>query len=242
MRKGDILENIVIESMAAEGNCVARLDNLVLFIKGGAPGDTVDVRLSKIKKSFLEGKVISIKQNSPIRTEPFCRHFGLCGGCSWQHINYATQLQYKQQQVADNLERIGGLSFPAIQPIFPSAKTQYYRNKLDYTFSAQRWLTPEEMEVQKTKPVEERYSEPHPALGYHIPRKYDLVFDVQTCYLQPDPSNAIRLAVRDEAIKNNIPFFDLRKQTGFLRTITIRTTAPPAQTGKAADYFTSSGH
>src|SRR5690606_23307014 len=130
---------------------------------------------------------------------------------------YDTQLQYKQQQVIDNLERIGGLTLPYISPIIASAKTRFYRNKLDYTFSAQRWLTREELHAEGEPGKGEV------ALGYHIPRKYDLVFDVKECHLQSDPSNAIRLAVKDEAIKQNIPFFNLRKQVGFLRTVTIRT-------------------
>lgn len=217
MRKGDIIENLVIETMAAEGKCVARVEGKVIFLEGGAPGDTVNAQLTKIKSSYLEGKVSTILQLSPNRTEPFCRHFGLCGGCSWQHIEYETQLLYKQKQVVDNLERIGGLELPYISPIIASANTRFYRNKLDYTFSAQRWLTREELHA------EDGSGRGEVALGYHIPRKYDLVFDVKECHLQPNPSNAIRLAVKDEATKHNIPFFDLRKQVGFLRTITIRT-------------------
>jgi 23S rRNA (uracil1939-C5)-methyltransferase len=217
MRKGDVIENLVVETMAAEGKCVSRLDGKVVFLEGGAPGDTVDAQVTKIKSSFLEAKVTAIKAFSPNRAEPFCIHFGTCGGCSWQHIQYETQLLYKQKQVVDNLERIGGLSLPYISPIIPSGKTRFYRNKLDYTFSAQRWLTREELH-SPDKPGQGEV-----ALGYHIPRKYDLVFDVKECHLQPDPSNAIRLAVKDEALKSNIPFFDLRKQIGFLRTITIRT-------------------
>lgn len=223
MKKGDVIEDLVVETMAAEGKCVSRINGLVIFLAGGAPGDTVDVQLTKIKSSFLEGRVINIKQFSPSRAQPFCQHFGICGGCSWQHIQYDTQLLYKQKQVVDNLQRIGGLKLPAIRDIIASTKTKYYRNKLDYTFSAERWLTYEEMAARKAFSPENPWGEAEPALGYHIPRKFDLVFDVKECFLQPDPSNAVRLAVKDEAIKNNIPFFDLRKQIGFLRTITIRT-------------------
>lgn len=218
MRKGDVVENIRVETMAAEGKCVAKVDGLVIFLEGCAPGDLVNARLTRIKSSFLEGKVTEIVAFSPDRTEPFCTHFGMCGGCSWQHINYDTQLHYKQKQVVDNLERIGGLTLPEVSPIFPSGRTRFYRNKLDFTFSAQRWLTWDELENVMAGKMEDE-----PALGYHIPRKYDKVFDVSQCHLQPDPSNAIRLAVKDEALKNNIPFFDLRKQIGFLRTLTIRT-------------------
>ncbi len=215
LKKGDQLEDIVVESMAAEGKCIAHRNGQVVFIQGCAPGDTVDIQLTKIKTSFLEGRVVKIKKLSPDRAQPFCSHFGTCGGCSWQHINYQSQLQYKQQQVIDNLERIGGLELPEIKPIVGSANTTHYRNKLDFTFSANRWLTKDEMSSDKF------FGEP--GLGYHIPRMFDKVFDVKECFLQPEPSNAIRLLVREVAIQNNIPFFDLRKQTGFVRTLTIRT-------------------
>lgn len=217
MRKGDLISNLLVETMAAEGKCVSRVDGKVIFLEGGAPGDIVEAQVYKIKSSYLEGKVTRILEYSPNRTQPFCIHFGICGGCSWQHIQYETQLIYKQKQVVDNLERIGGLQLPYISPIIPSAKTRYYRNKLDYTFSAQRWLTREEMHS------EDGVGQGETALGYHIPRKYDLIFDVKECWLQPDPSNAIRLAAKDEAMREGIPFFDLRKQIGFLRTLTIRT-------------------
>lgn len=222
------MENLVVETMASEGKCISHVDGKVIFLEGGAPGDTVDAQVTKIKSSFLEGRVTAIRQFSPDRAEPFCSHFGTCGGCSWQHIGYPTQLHYKQKQVVDNLERLGGLKLPGIQPIIGSANTQYYRNKLDFTFSAQRWLTREEMHTRKSEPGRDEndrnlHTPEDVALGYHIPRKYDLVFDVNRCYLQPDPSNDIRLAVRDEAMKASIPFFDLRKQVGFVRTITIRT-------------------
>jgi 23S rRNA (uracil1939-C5)-methyltransferase len=215
LKKGDRLSDVSVETMAAEGKCIAHYEGLVVFVQGCAPGDIVDIELTKIKSSFLEGKTIEIKQYSVSRTDPFCMHFGTCGGCSWQHINYETQLLYKQQQVIDNLERIGGFELPTIKPIIGSARTIHYRNKLDFTFSANRWLTKEEMGD------EVKFDEP--GLGYHIPRMYDRVFDVKECFLQADPSNAIRLLTREVAVQNNIPFFDLRKQIGFLRTITIRT-------------------
>lgn len=217
MKKGDILEGIVIDSMAAEGKCVARLEGQVIFIEGGAPGDTVDIELTKIKKQFLEGKVSKITSVSPSRTTPFCIHFGTCGGCSWQHIDYSAQLSYKHRQVVDNLERLGGLKLPVVNPILGSEQTRQYRNKLDFTFSANRWLTKDELNKGMA------FGEP--ALGYHIPRMYDKVFDVKECHLQADPSNAIRLAVKDVCVRESIPFFDLRKQIGFLRTFTIRTTS-----------------
>lgn len=227
MKKGDRLENITIDTMAAEGKCVAKVNGQVLFIQGGAPGDVVEVELTKIKSSFLEGRVTNIQKLSPLRSNPFCEHFGLCGGCSWQHINYETQLKYKQQQVIDNLERLGGLTLPPISPILGSAQTQHYRNKLDYTFTAGRWLTFEELAEKKNslEPLPNGRFPDEPGLGFHIPRMFDRVFDVHNCYLQPEPSNSIRLLARKTALENKIPFFDLRRQTGFLRTLTIRTTS-----------------
>jgi len=215
LKKGDILTEILVETMAAEGKCIAHHDGRVVFVTGCAPGDTVDLELTKIKSSFLEARTVAIRHYSAARTTPFCTHFGLCGGCSWQHIEYSTQLQYKQQQVVDNLERIGGLALPPVRNILGSAATRHYRNKLDFTFSANRWLTKAEMGTDV------KFGEP--GLGYHIPRMYDKVFDVAECFLQPDPSNAIRLLARRVALDNDIPFFDLRKQVGFLRTLTIRT-------------------
>lgn len=223
MKKGDVIEDLVVETMAAEGKCLSRHNGLVIFLEGGAPGDTIDAEVTRVRSSFLEGRVLAVKKLSESRETPFCQHFGTCGGCSWQHIQYATQLQYKQKQVVDNLERIGGLALPPILPIIPAPATRYYRNKLDYTFSAQRWLTREEMTSRK-EATGNPWGDPEPALGYHLPRKYDLVFDVRECHLQAEPSNQIRLAFRDEALKHEIPFFDLRKQVGFLRTVTIRST------------------
>ncbi len=214
MKKGEKLENLYIETMAAEGKCVAKVDGLVVFLQGGAPGDTVEAIITKSKKNFLEGRVTNIVKESPDRAAPFCGHFGVCGGCTWQHINYKTQLHYKQQQVKDNLERIGGLTLPAINTILGSKHTQEYRNKLDFTFTHSRWLTWDELRSETMKT---------PGLGFHIPRMFDKVFDVLHCYLQPEPSNAIRLAVKQKALELNIPFFDLRTQQGFLRNLTIRT-------------------
>lgn len=215
MKKGDILENILVENMAAEGKCISRLEGRVIFIEGAVPGDIVDVSLTRIKTSFLEGKAVAIKKLSDKRAEPFCEHFGLCGGCKWQNVQYPEQLAYKQQQVIDNLERLGGLTLPTLLPIVASAKTTHYRNKLEYSFTSHRWLTREEMisgeDFQRD------------GLGYHLPKSFDKVFDVKNCYLQPEPSNSIRLAIKELAVKNNIPFFDLRSQQGFLRTLCIRT-------------------
>ena len=214
MRKGDLLENLYIETMAAEGKCVAKINGLVVLLQGGAPGDTVEATITKAKKSFLEARVTRVIKESDKRSKPFCTHFGTCGGCTWQHINYETQLYYKQKQVQDNLERIGGLQLPGINTIIGSAKTKQYRNKLDFTFTHSEWLTWEELQSEKIK---------GPALGFHIPRMFDKVFDVTECHLQADPSNAIRLKTKEKALQMQLPFFDLRSQEGFLRTLTIRT-------------------
>ncbi len=207
--------------MAAEGKCISRLEGRVIFIEGAVPGDVVDVSLTRIKTSFLEGKAVGIKKFSDKRAEPFCEHFGLCGGCKWQNLKYDEQLGYKQQQVIDNLERLGGLTLPTLMPIVASKKTTHYRNKLEYSFTSHRWLIREEMnqdeEIQRD------------GLGYHLPKSFDKIFDVKNCYLQPEPSNSIRLAIKDIAVKNSIPFFDPRSQQGFLRTLCIRT----AITGEA---------
>jgi 23S rRNA (uracil1939-C5)-methyltransferase len=215
MKKGDLVTDITVETMASEGKCIARLNGQVMFVSGAAPGDVVDVEITKIKTAFLEGRVKVIKKFSGNRATPFCQHFGTCGGCSWQHINYETQLHYKQQQVIDNLERLGGLKLPAVHTILGSSTEKYYRNKLDFTFTASRWLTASELTAGQ--------SFGDAGLGYHIPRMYDKVFDVKECYLQPEPSNAIRLATKEIAVSEGIPFFDLRKQVGFIRTLTIRT-------------------
>lgn len=223
MKKGDILSNILVETMAAEGKCLSRLeDGRVLFIEGAAPGDRVDVQLFKIKSSFLEGRAVAITEFSSLRTNPFCTHAGLCGGCKWQHLSYEKQVEFKQQQVIDNLQRIGGLPVTTIKPIIPSSKTKYYRNKLDFTFTNKRWLTREELEQQRATSASEEVVK-EGGLGYHLPSHFDKVFDVKECFLQPEPSNAIRLLVKQVALQEGIDFFNLRDQTGYLRTLTLRT-------------------
>jgi 23S rRNA (uracil1939-C5)-methyltransferase len=216
LKKGTVLSSIRMETMAAEGKCVAHYDGRVLFTTGCAPGDVADVELTKIKTNFLEGKAVKITTLSPDRDEPFCMHFGLCGGCSWQHIQYRTQLTYKHQQVIDNLERIGGLELPPVNAIIGSARQSRYRNRLDFTFTASRWMTREELDAGGTMG--------QPGLGFHIPKMYDRVFNVETCHLMDNPVDKLRNLVRDTAVKNDIPFFDLRRQVGYLRTLTIRMT------------------
>jgi 23S rRNA (uracil1939-C5)-methyltransferase len=230
LKKGDILENILVENMAAEGKCISRLDGRVIFIEGAVPGDVVDVSLTRIKTSFLEGRTVGIKKFSDKRAEPFCEHFGLCGGCKWQNLDYTEQLGYKQQQVIDNLERLGGLTLPPLLPIVTSQKTTHYRNKLEYSFTSHRWLTKEEMSSGEDFQRD--------GLGYHLPKSFDKVFDVKNCYLQPEPSNSIRLAIKELSVNNKIPFFDLRSQQGFLRTLCIRT----ANTGQTMVILQVTSH
>ncbi|GIV37544.1 MAG: 23S rRNA (uracil-5-)-methyltransferase RumA [Cyclobacteriaceae bacterium] len=220
MKKGEIIENLKIESMAAEGRCVARHDGRVVFVEGVAPGDVVHVRVYRVKRNYAEAALVKLVEPAAIRTAPFCRHFGFCGGCVWQHISYEVQLQYKQQQVIDSLERIAGVSLPGIRPIIGSAAIRHYRNRLDFTATHRRWLSAEEFRQMDGKTE----ITPGPGLGFHVPKRFDQVFDVEHCWLMPEPCNAIRLAVKEIALQHGIPFFDLRNQTGYLRTVTVRTT------------------
>jgi 23S rRNA (uracil1939-C5)-methyltransferase len=210
-----ILEKVKIEELAAEGKSLSRVDGRVIFTEYTAPGDVVDLRVYKSKKNFAEAEVLNYHEKSSERVEPFCSHFGTCGGCKLQHINYETQLFFKAKQVKDNLERIGKVVLSDIKPIFGAAKQQYYRNKLEYTFSDRRWLTIEEI---RSEEVHQKS-----ALGFHVPGVFDKVIDIQHCYLQPAPSNEIRLAIKDFAQERDWAFFNLRNQHGFLRSLMIRT-------------------
>ncbi|MEN8248869.1 MAG: 23S rRNA (uracil(1939)-C(5))-methyltransferase RlmD [Bacteroidota bacterium] len=215
MRKKKIFENIEIEEFAAEGKTLAHVDGKVIFIKGGAPGDVVDVRVTNKRKSFFEGVPLKFHKYSSIRIDPSCEHFGTCGGCKWQHVPYETQLSFKQQQVIDNFERLGKFEIPESKPIMGSVEEEFYRNKLEYTFSDSRWLTQEEIDTG----VELERN----ALGFHIPGRFDKILNIEKCYLQPEPSNKIRNWVREYALENNISFFNIREQVGFLRNLIIRT-------------------
>ena len=210
------LEKIPITGIAAEGKAIARYNDWVIFVPFVVPGDVVDIRLTRRKNAYAEGKAVFFHEYSPQRTEAFCQHYGVCGGCKWQILPYAEQIRYKQQQVVDNLKRIGKIELPGISPILGSEKTQFYRNKLEYTFSNKRWMTEEEIQSGKT-------FDSMDALGYHIPNMFDKVLDIRECWLQADPSNAIRLAIKHFCIENNYTFFDLRRQTGLMRNIIIRT-------------------
>jgi 23S rRNA (uracil1939-C5)-methyltransferase len=214
-----VIENVTIAGVAAEGKAIARHNDMVIFVNYGAPGDVVDIQIKKTRRRHLEGEIIRFHNKSDSRTEPFCEHFGICGGCKWQHLSYDEQLSYKQKQVTDNLERIGKVNYSFdLIPILGSEQTQFYRNKLEYTFASRRWLTPDEIQSG------EEITNPE-ALGYHIPGFYDKVLDIEKCWLQPEPSNHIRLGIKEFANKNNIDFYDFRTKTGLLRNIIIRNNA-----------------
>ncbi|SJN50020.1 23S rRNA (uracil(1939)-C(5))-methyltransferase RlmD [Sphingobacterium sp. JB170] len=210
------IADLRILDIAEEGKGVAKQDDLVMFIEHAVPGDLVDVELLRKKKSFAEGRLVAIKEPSEHRVEPFCPHFGTCGGCKWQHMEYKAQLLFKQQYVENALRRIGKVDTSSMEKILPSQKTDYYRNKLEFTFSNKRWLTSVDQEVAP---------EQMNALGFHVPGRFDKILDIDHCFLQQDPSNVIRNAVRDFAIAHKISFYDLRAHEGALRNLIIRTSS-----------------
>ncbi len=212
-----LLKNVEISGLAAEGKSLARTgDGMVVFVPYAAPGSVVDIRVTRKQRNFMEGTVDRVVKPSPREVEPFCEHFGTCGGCKWQNIPYSEQLSYKQQQVVEQLERIGKQTNIPLQPILASPNTTAYRNKLEFTFSCKRWITKEE--VASGAAIEDSN-----ALGFHIPGLFDKVLDINRCYLQPEPSNSIRLAVKKYCIDNRLDFFDIRNKTGFLRNLIVRT-------------------
>ena len=244
-----ILADLLITDYAAEGKALARVDGKVIFISGAVPGDVADVLLVKNKKDWAEGRVLKIKTFSKERVTPFCRHFGICGGCKWQMLPYAKQLEYKQQEVEQNLRRIGKVDMPEILPIVGGDDTVYYRNKLEFTFSNKEYYlnpappTPEggifePDEINKyfalansEAPPSEGFGEAVPplgggaalgALGFHVPRIFDKVIDIEECYLMDDVNNRIRNTIRAFALENNFSFYDIRQHTGWLRNIIIR--------------------
>ena len=217
-RDRELLTDILVEAVAAEGKAIAHVNGKVLFVPFAVPGDIVDVQVKIKRKGFMEGYVTKIVKPSPNRIDPFCSHFGICGGCKWQILPYSFQLKFKQQQVIDQLTRIGHLDLPIISPILGSEHEREYRNKLEYTFSSKRWIE-SGIEAENLSPAE------RVGLGFHISGLFDKVLDIQKCYLQHDLSNRIRLFVKKFAIENDMPFFDLREQTGLLRNIIIRNTS-----------------
>ena len=210
-----IIENVEVGEPAEDGKCVTRIGEKVAFIEGVVPGDVIDVRITADKKSYLEGVAQKIHSYSSLRVKPFCSHFGVCGGCSRQNLDYATQLRFKEKQVRDALQRIGKAVLPEMNPIIPAPLTVFYRNKLEFTFSSKRWLT--ENEIQTEEKLERN------ALGFHIPKRFDKILDIEQCYLQPEPSNTIRLAIKEYAVAQGLEFNELRSQKGFLRNLIIRT-------------------
>lgn len=215
-----IFENITITGVAAEGKALAKVNDMVLFVAFAAPGDVVDVEVYRKKKTYMEGRIVKYHTYSPLREKPFCAHFGVCGGCKWQHLAYSEQLKQKQQQVCDHLERIGKLHLPEVQAILASEKTQYYRNKLEYTFAPKRWLTNEEIASDTEMSEDERAG-----LGFHLPGMFDKVLDIQYCYLQSSPSNEIRLQLKKFALEQGYSFYNVRENQGFLRNVIIRNTS-----------------
>ncbi len=211
------LQNIQVIDIAEEGKGVGKSDDLVIFIDKAVPGDIVDVELLRRKKKFYEGKIQNLVKPSEYRTEPFCEHFGVCGGCKWQHLTYDAQLQFKQKSVSDALQRLGKVDVSDMEPILGSAESRYYRNKLEYTFSDKRWLTDGVMRLGETMEMN--------ALGYHIPGRFDKILDIDHCYLQADPSNEIRNKVREYALKAEISFYNLKNHEGALRNLIIRTSS-----------------
>lgn len=210
-----VIESLEILSVGAEGKAVARHDDLVVFVPYAAPGDIADVKIDKKKHSYAEGHIERLVKPSPLRIEPFCEHFGVCGGCRWQHLPYPEQLKAKQQQVEDALHRIAKVEMPEITPILGSEQTVAYRNKMEYTFSNKKWLTWDQMRSG------EEFAD-RDAAGFHIPGAFDKVLDINRCHLQDDLGNRLRLHVKHYAQAHNLSFFDLRAQSGLLRTMMIR--------------------
>ena len=211
-----LIEGLEITTLAAEGKAMGRWQDVVVFVPMTVPGDVVDVQIRCKRRRYMEGYVVRYVKRSPLRVEPFCEHFGVCGGCKWQNLPYEEQLRFKREQVCDQLTRIGKVSLPEIRPCLASAQTQFYRNKLEFTFADRRWLTREEVASGAAL-------EAAPAVGFHIPGMFDKVLDIKKCWLQDDISNRIRLAVKQYALDHAYPFFDLREQSGLMRNIIVRT-------------------
>ncbi len=212
-----VWENIAITGWGANGKALARVDGLVVFVNGAVPGDVADLRVTRKKSSFAEADAVRIVERSPDRVAAFCRHFGTCGGCKWQDLAYPKQLAYKRQQVIDNLERIGGFDLPEVQATLASPSTTHYRNKLEFAGSAHRWFSFQELRTLGE--ITDRN-----ALGFHVPGRFDKVMQVDECLLQPAPSDAIRNFIRAHAARHGLGFYDIRANTGFLRTVLVRTT------------------
>ena len=212
-----VFENVTIIDIAEEGKGIGKADEFVLFVEKAVPGDVADVQVYRSKKNFGEAKILALKKPSKYRTEPFCAHFGTCGGCKWQHMTYAAQLIFKQKTVADALSRLAKIDVSGMLPIVPSPEDRYYRNKLEFTFSNKRWLYDGESRDNEQLDMN--------ALGFHIPGRFDKILDVTHCYLQADPSNDIRNRVDVFAKDHGMTYYDLRDHTGALRNLIIRTSS-----------------
>lgn len=210
-----VVENVEITGVAAEGKSIARVDDMVVFIPYGAPGDVVNIKLDKKKRSYAEAHIVDMVKPSPDRVTPACEHFGVCGGCKWQHIPYESQLRYKRDQVVDALTRIAKVEIPEVNPTLGSKETFCYRNKLEYTFSCKCWITFEDL--HSGREIADRN-----ALGFHIPGAFDKVLDIKKCWLQDDLSNRIRLFVRQYALAKGYEFYDIKAQQGLMRTLMVR--------------------
>jgi len=210
-----VLENVTITAVAAEGKALARVDDKVVFVPYVVPGDVVDLQVKRKKNSYMEAVAINFHEKSPLRDTPFCEHYGVCGGCKWQCLKYEEQLKAKQQQVFDNLSRIGKVELPEFMPILGSKKTREYRNKLEYGFSNKRWLTEEEVKQDVKYDVMD-------AVGFHISGAFDKILDIEKCHLMDDLQNKIRNDIRDYALKNGLVFYDLRLNEGLLRSMMLR--------------------
>ena len=211
-----LIESLEIVSVAAEGKALGRYNDVVVFVPMAVPGDVVDVQIRSKRRRFMEGFVVRYVKKSPLRAEAFCEHFGVCGGCKWQNLPYEEQLRFKTGQVRDQLARIGKIALPEIAPCLGSARTQFYRNKLEFTFADRRWLTREEVEGGADIGAA-------PALGFHIPGMFDKVLDIRKCWLQPDPSNDIRMETKRFCVENGYTFHNAREHTGLMRNMIVRT-------------------
>ncbi|MBK6543492.1 MAG: 23S rRNA (uracil(1939)-C(5))-methyltransferase RlmD [Flavobacteriales bacterium] len=212
-----VWEAVPVTGYGANGKAIAKRDGLVIFISGAVPGDVADLRITKKKSKWAEATAVRIVERSPDRVDAFCKHFGLCGGCKWQDLSYPKQLAYKQQEVVDHLVRLGGLELPPVSPILAAQRTTHYRNKLEYTASAFRWFTSEELRTMGE--ITDRN-----ALGFHVPGGFDKVLQVDECHLQPEPSDSVRNFIRRHAGSNGPGFYDIRNHRGWLRTVMVRTT------------------
>lgn len=221
-KKHVILEKITVEDYAAEGKSLARVDGKVIFIENAVPGDVVDIQLHKSKKDWAEGHAVNFISYSPNRVQPFCKHFGVCGGCQWQMLPYNQQLIYKQQQVTDNLQRIGKIPLPEIQPIIGCEAITRYRNKMEYTFSNKRFIPGDEFRQLKAQGIDPRSLPQHGFGGFHAKGVFDKVVEIDICHLQSEPTNKIRKAIAAFAIENNVQFYDAKVHTGWLRNVLVR--------------------